>query len=499
MSGGAAPLALEARGVSRRFGGVQALDRVSLAVRAGEIHALVGANGAGKSTLIGVLSGAVRPDAGSVAVGGRAVPPGDPVAARRAGCTVVHQELMLFPDRSVAENVAATAPPRGPLGLLDRARRRRTVREALRALAPDLDLEARVGDLPLARQQMVEIGRALHGGGSVFILDEPTSALSEPEVEGLFAALRALARDGAAVVFVSHRLDEVLALAEAVTVLRDGRVEGTWKAVDLDVGRITRAMVGDLAQRGSVPARSVAAGGPVAALRGARAAGVGPIDFAIRPGEVVGLIGLEGSGIATVLQMLGGVTRASGEILIDGRPRRFRHPGDALDAGIAYMPPDRKKGGLWLDRSALWNIAAAAVRRMAPLAWLREQAFERASLARLGEVGVSAAMRRQPVQRLSGGNQQRVLLARSLEMAPRLLLLNDFTRGVDVKAKADIHALVRRLAGQGVAICLTSSDLGEALEVAERIVCMRAGRVVAEGPHGEFDELRALALVSTAA
>jgi ABC-type sugar transport system ATPase subunit len=491
--------AIAAEAISKRFGGVQALENVSFSVRPGEVHGLIGANGAGKSTLIGVLSGATLPDSGALQVGGYPVAFGDVGGARRAGIAVVHQELMLFPDRTVEENVAASALPLGLFGLRDLARQRRSVRETLGRLSAGIDLRTRVADLPLAQQQMVEIARALHGGGSVFILDEPTSALSQPEVTALFAALRGLVRDGAAVVFVSHRLDEVLAITDAITVLRDGRVAGRMRTSEADVAGITRAMVGDLASSRIARAERPAAAA-VLSLRGVRAAGLGPIELDLHPGEVVGLIGLEGSGIGTLLRIMGGDIGASGEIRVDGRPLRPRHPADALAAGIVYMPPDRKQGGLWLDRPANWNIATAAIGRMSALRWLSQQSFERTATARLAEVGVRQGARNAPVARLSGGNQQRVLFARSLDMAPRVLLLSDFTRGVDVRAKADIQRLVRTLAERkGVAVCLSSSDVQEVLDVSDRVVCLRGGQVVAAGRAADFDQFRALAVVSTAA
>ena len=488
---------LSARGISKRFGGVRALSSVAFDVRAGEVHGLIGANGAGKSTLIGILSGAIWPDSGTLAVNGREVPLGDVVEARRAGLAVVHQELMLFPDRTVEENIAATALPTRGSGFIDRRRRRRIVQRVLDSLGAAIDLSKRVADLPLPQRQLVEIGRALCGGGSIFVLDEPTSSLSAPEAAGLFATIRALVDEGAGVVFVSHRLDEVFAITNSVTVLRDGCVGGTWRTSDVDVATITRAMVGDLANER--PARVEATGSIAMKLVGASGPGVAPLDLELRAGEVVGLAGLEGSGTSAVLEMLGGVVPVTGGIVVGGKPVRFRHPADAIAAGIVYMPPDRKKGGLWLERSPLWNVAAANVNRMAALDWLHRREMYRIGSLRLDDVGVRAVDREQPVARFSGGNQQRVMLARAIEMGPKVLLLSDFTRGVDVKAKGAIHKLVRDLAGQGMAICLTSSDLDELLEVADRLICMRGGREISAGPAAGFDEWRLLSLVTTGA
>jgi ABC-type sugar transport system ATPase subunit len=487
---------LEAAGISKRFGNVRALHDVSLSVAAGEVHGLVGANGAGKSTLIGILSGAVRPDSGTLRVAGKQVPLGSLSAARAAGLAVVHQELMLFPDRTVEENVFASVMPAGAFRWIGARSRRKRVEAAIGRLGAVVDLTSRLGELPLAQRQLVEIARALCSGGTVLVLDEPTSALSKPEAEGLFEAIRAIVAQDAAVIFVSHRLDEIFEITDALTVLRDGYVAGNWSTADADIPTITRAMVGQLANER--PQTAVAAGQSALAIRlHGGTTGLPELELSLHKGEVVGLAGLEGSGVSTVLEMLGGVVAVAGRIEIGGRAVTFRHPSQAIREGVVYMPPDRKKGGLWLEQDASFNIGSALVARMPP-AWLRKKTLDRAAADRMAEVGVRTNALHESVERLSGGNQQRVLLGRSLEAQPRVLLLNDFTRGVDVKAKASIHALVRRLAEAGICICLTSSDLEELLGVADRIVCMRAGRIIADRPSADFDKLSLLALASTA-
>jgi rhamnose transport system ATP-binding protein len=483
------------RGVSKRFGELQALKDVSFDLVPGEIHGLLGANGAGKSTLIGVLSGAIAPEAGSLQVAGREVALGSLTAARAAGVTVVHQETMLFPDRTVEENVFAGCLPAAPFAVVDRGDRRKRAEATLARMGAKLDLDRRVDELSLSQRQSVEIARALCAGGQVLVLDEPTSALSRGEAEGLFAAIRAIVAHGAAVVFVSHRLDEAFALTDRISVLRDGRVQGRWRTAEVEISTVTRAMAGEFAGgpgRAAKPRLADAAGITLQSVGPDRAR----LDFAARAGEVVGLAGLEGSGVAALLECLGGIRVFPGELAVAGQTVKFRHPAQAIARGVVFMPPDRKNGGLWLDRTSAFNIGAAAVFRLRPFALLRTRATEAAAEARMRETGVRADALRELVGRLSGGNQQRVLLGRALDFRPRVLLMSDFTRGVDVKAKADIHALVQRLADEGMSVVLTSSDLAELLTVADRIVCMRRGRIVADLPSSTLDEVRLLGLVS---
>ncbi|MDB5523430.1 MAG: sugar transporter ATP-binding protein [Rhizobium sp.] len=496
MTGHVSPL-LDIRNVSKSFGTFRALDDVSLSVRAGEVHGLLGANGAGKSTLIGVLSGALASDGGHIMIEGNTIAAGSLSAAREAGLVVVHQELMLFPDRSVEENIFASVLPEASFAPVSQRRRRERIHAVLERLGANIDLHNRVGSLPLSQQQLVEIARALCAGGRVLVLDEPTSSLSRPEAEGLFGAIRTIVANDAAVIFVSHRLDEVFALTDAITVLRDGRVAGRWQTAETDISGITRAMVGQLADE--KPRLAGRQSGRVAISYRGAAPGLDDIALSLNAGEVVGVAGLEGSGVSIALEVLGGVFPAPGRMEVDGREMAFRHPLDAIRAGVVYMPPDRKIGGLWLEKDVASNLAAAVVACMPAFRILRKDYLEHIAAGRLNEVGVRSSALHEIVGRLSGGNQQRVLLGRSLEARPNVLLLNDFTRGVDVSAKAAIHALIHSLADDGMAVCVTSSDLEEIRGIADRIVCMRNGRIVADRAGMEFNKHSLLAAVSSEA
>ena len=489
---------LKAENVCKSFGEVRALDDVSLTVAAGEVHGLLGANGAGKSTLIGVLSGAVRPDSGRLSVAGRDVPLGSlaggpPSGARRRppGADAVPRPLggrEHFCERAADRAPRLRQPPRLPA----QGRGRAGYASAL------LSTLGKPRRRPTASPSAARRNRSCPcAGGTVLVLDEPTSALSQPEAQGLFDAIRGIVAQEAAVIFVSHRLDEVFAITDRLTVLRDGRVEGRWRTAEADIPIITRAMVGQLADEQPRPAGKLRHRAVAISLRGL-ARGISDLALSINAGEVVGLAGLEGSGTSTVLQMLTGIVPVVGRIEVDGRAVAFRHPSQAIGEGLVYMPADRKKDGLWLERDATFNIGAALVAAMRSLKWLRRDVLERAASARMSQVAVRMTASREAVGRFSGGNQQRVLLGRCLEARPRVLLLNDFTRGVDVKAKASIHRLVRELADEGLAICVTSSDLEELLGVADRIICMRGGRIVADRPSADFDMLSLLALASTA-
>jgi ABC-type sugar transport system ATPase subunit len=489
---------LELRGVNKHFGGVQALRDVSVAIRSREVHAILGQNGAGKSTLIKVIGGVVQPDNGEVWRNGHRIEFRSPAAAMREGITVVHQELTLLPDLTVWENVAAGAVENTRWFTVDRRKTRSNVKGILKRIGVDIDLGQRVGALSLAHRQLVEIARAFHLGGDVLVLDEPNSALGAGETEILLRTIRSLAEAGTAVILVSHRLEEVFTVADRATVLRDGRVQGTWRIAETDISTVVQAMVGDVSERGVVSERTEADRPVALELKGVRIEHVGPISLSLHEGEIVGLAGLEGSGASTVLSAAGGVIPVRTGIEVYGRPVAIRSPADAISRGIVYVPPDRKTQGLWLDRGVEDNLLAGRLDLISTLRFLRRGLARRQAYSWINRLGIRVDDPRDAAGQLSGGNQQRVLLGRSLAMQPKVLLLNDPTRGVDVKAKAEIHDLLRQLAADGLAVCLTSSELPEVLRLSDHIVCLRRGQLVAEGRAAMFTENRLLELAGAA-
>lgn len=488
---------IELSGIAKSYGGVRALRGVSMQLHPGEVHAVLGQNGAGKSTLIKVLAGAVRPDDGRITKLGEVLTLHSPADSIRAGIAVVHQELLLLPDLPVWQNVTASAPERWCGRFVARQRSRQAARKALDRLGADIPLDAPVGALPLSQQQLVEIARALHLGGRVIVLDEPNSALANAETERLLRIVRALADDGHSVLLVSHRLDEVYSVADRVTVLRDGSVVLTQEADRLDVETAIEQMVGEAAGEAAErakPARDSSAR-PMLELRAMTTRAVGPIDLTIAAGEIVGLAGLQGSGAEELLQAVGGVSGGSAVVTVDGQRRTIHKPLDAIRHGVVFVPPDRKTQGLWLERSVEQNLVAGRLSAVSRAGIIGGTAARRFAVSWIERLGIRTAGPGAPVGALSGGNQQRVLLGRSLAMRPGVLLLSEPTRGVDVGAKADIHARLRELAQTQIAICITSSELSELLAVSDRLICFRRGQIVASGLRSEFDEARVLAII----
>jgi ABC-type sugar transport system ATPase subunit len=470
--------AVTLEGLGKSFPGTRALDGVDLTVQSGEVHAVIGENGAGKSTLLLVLAGVHAPDAGRLLVCGEPVAFAGPRDAQRAGIGTVFQDLSLIDGLSVAENVLAGRPP-GRLGLVDR---RRMAAEAARLLAlvgADLPPDARVGSLGLGARQLVEIAKALSLDARVLLLDEPTSTLSRAEAAALFGVLDRLRRHGVAILFVSHRLHEVLEIADRVSVLRDGRLVGTWPRAAIDIDLAVRSMVGR--PLGELyPTRTGTAGPPGLQARGLARAGLGPVDLDVRAGEIVGLAGLEGAGRTRLLRLLGGADRPeAGELRVHGRPVRLGTPWRAARAGVALVPADRQREGVFPTMTLRRNLVAGTLPQVSRFGFVRARAERRLAARLVTEVGVRAADLDQPMATLSGGNQQKAVLARFLARRPRVLLVDEPTRGVDVGARADLHHLLRRVADGGTAVLLASSDLPELLGVADRIAVMADGRLSA--------------------
>ena len=484
----AAPI-LHAERVHRRFGGVHALRGAELTVYPGEVHALVGENGSGKSTLLRILSGQLQPDEGELFLAGREGPFRSASEALRSGVVTVSQETTLVPDLSIAENIYLGHRMPRRAGLVDWRATRRAAAAALARLGLALDPAQTARHLRPDQAQMVEIVRALSLDARVLILDEPTSSLTDDEVEALFGAVRRLRDDGAAVVFVSHRLHEVFALADRVTVLRDGRTVGSAPAAELDRQSLIGLMVGGALEDVDAAAHEGDGEDVVLRVRGlSRTGAFADVDLTVARGEIVGLAGLVGAGRTELLESVFALRRADGEIEIDGRRVSYRRPADAIRDGVALVPADRKRHGLVLDRSVHENLLMAVgargmrLRRPSPR---REAVLVGAAVDRLR---IRAHSPRVAVTTLSGGNQQKVLLGKWLETKPRLLMLDEPTRGVDVGAKAEIYRLLFEARAQGIGVLVSSSEIPELLTLCDRIVVMFRGRVAASLRRGQATE-----------
>jgi ABC-type sugar transport system ATPase subunit len=483
---------LSVDGLTKSFPGVQALKGVRLDVRAGEVHALLGENGAGKSTLIKVVSGVYQPDSGRIAVDGALVHLDDPQEAQRAGIATIYQELLLFPELSVAENIFVGHAPRRAWGGIDWAALRARAGEILASLEiHDLDLDAPVGGLSVGNRQRVEIAKALSQNARILIMDEPTAALTQADVERLFAIVRRLRERGVGIVYISHRLAEVFELADRVTVLRDGGWVATKPVTETTEGELIALMVGRTIDQ-LFPKAEVPIGRPVLELRGLSQAGlVEDVSLTLREGEIVGLAGLVGAGRSELAQTIFGITPATGgEILLDGRRLRVRDPGEAKRLGIAYLPEDRATQGLIRPMRLRENVSLAVLRRIARHGFISRAAEVALAADVVRRFAIRATGVDQVVGKLSGGNQQKVVLGKWLATRPRVLIMDEPTRGVDVGAKAEIHRLMSELAGQGLAILMISSELPEVLGMSDRILVLRGGRLVAELTRAEATQER---------
>ena len=486
---------LQLSDISKSFPGVRALSGVGLDVRPGEVHALLGENGAGKSTLIKIMSGVYQPDGGTISLDGRPRRFASPQDAQRAGIATIYQELLLFPELSVAENIFMGHAPRARFGMLDWTTMRRRAAELLASLdISDLDPAATVGALTIGNRQRVEIVKALSQQARILIMDEPTAALAEHDVVRLFAIVRLLRARGVGVVYISHRLEEIFLVADRVTVLRDGAYVATKPIAETDRDNLVQMMVGRRIEQ-LFPKQSVPIGAPALTVRGlTRGPAIGPIDLTVHAGEIVGMAGLIGSGRSEMAQTVFGITPADGGTIVLGeRTVRIGSAGTAKALGIAYVPEDRGTQGLVRPMTLRENVSLTVLRRLARGPFVNVAGEQKLAEDSIKRFAIRASSARQVVNKLSGGNQQKAVLAKWLATAPRVLILDEPTRGIDVGAKAEVHRLMSELAGQGLAILMISSELPEVMGMSDRILVMRGGRIVAEYARNEATQERVVA------
>ena len=502
-----APL-LQLSAVTKSFGAVRALKGVSFDLRAGEVHALLGENGAGKSTLIKVITGAHQPDGGSIEIQGQQVAALAPAVAHKLGIACIYQQPALFPDLTVAENIGLRLEPTSPWRKVNWPQRRERAAQLLKRIGAEISPNAEVHSLSMPEQQLVEIACAIGAGARIVIMDEPTASLTQKEVELLFAVVRELRAGGVGIIYISHRLEEIFQLADRVTVLRDGEsvvtrsVQSLNRSIDepnadapvqrvcdststpLTESELIKLMIGREVSSIFPPSESDP-GDVVLSLKnlGCVAGGVKNISFDVQAGEVVGLAGLVGAGRTELARVLFGLTPAdSGEIVLNGRPVAITSPQEAVEHGIAYVPEDRRRHGMIREMPIAHNMTMAIHHRIFPGTWLRPGAERNLAQEFIRDLAVKACGPEAPGGSLSGGNQQKVSLARWLATKPKLLILDEPTQGVDVGAKAEIHKIIRRLAKEGLAVLMISSDLPEVLGMSDRIAVMRGGTITAMLP-----------------
>lgn len=489
--------ALVIEDVSKAFPGVRALDGVNLRLRRGEIHALLGQNGAGKTTLMHILAGVLSPDRGRILIEGQSVDIRNRAHGQKLGISIVHQELSLFPSRSVAENILVGRLPTTRAGFVDEAALHTRARELLDMLEVPVDSRTLVRDLGFSYRQMVEIVKALSFGGKVLILDEPTSALSEHETAILLLQLDRLRASGLGVIYVSHRLREVFAISDRITVLRDGRVAGFFETAKVDPDTVISTMVlrsvandSGRKRRGATRTRLRVKGLVIPKF-------VLGVDLELRAGEIVGLAGLAGAGQAEAGRAIGGLVSFRAEqITLDGRPLRLRSPRDAMRQGVVYLPADRRSEGLFLGLSVQSNIVASSLRKYSRGPWLVDAKAKTVAKGFVKSLAIRTPTVEQSVINLSGGNQQKVVLARGLTVDAHVFIADEPTRGIDVGAKVEVYELLRRLADADKSILLISTELPEILLMSDRIVVFHDGRIVGEVDGADATEERIMAMAA---
>ncbi|MHA3772268.1 sugar ABC transporter ATP-binding protein [Verrucomicrobiota bacterium sgz303538] len=495
-----APL-LRLTSITKSFLAVRALKGVSFDLRPGEVHALLGENGAGKSTLIKVITGAHQPDGGTIEVAGETVAQLRPATAHKLGISCIYQQPALFPDLSVAENIALTLEPPSAFRRIRWTERREHARKLLQRVGAAIDPDAEVRQLSMPEQQLVEIAKALGAGARLLIMDEPTASLTQKEVKLLLGVVRDLREQGVGIIYISHRLEEIFEVADRVTVLRDGESVGTHPVSSMNEAGLIKLMVGREVAAIYPPAES-APGEVVLSLKnvGCSGSGISNVSFDVRAGEVFGLAGLVGAGRTELARVLFGITPAdAGTINLRGQALTIRNPREAVRNGIAYVPEDRRRHGVILEMAIAANMTMAVHSRLFPGSWLRFGAERRLAEDYIRDLAVKTPSPYVPGGALSGGNQQKVALARWLATKPKVLILDEPTQGVDVGAKSEIHKIIRRLAAEGLAVIMISSDLPEVLGMSDRIGVMRGGQLttILDGAKADAHSVMAAALGQT--
>ncbi|ACI18539.1 sugar ABC transporter ATP-binding protein [Dictyoglomus thermophilum] len=493
---------LRVEGISKVFPGVQALDRVDFEAYAGEVMALVGENGAGKSTLVKILSGVYKRDSGRIYFEGKRVEIQDPYHAQLMGISTIHQELMVTPNQTVAQNIFLGREIRrrgilGVLGFVDKREMERRAKELLERVGADIPPDELVKNLSVAQRQLVEIAKALSFKAKVIIMDEPTSALGPEEVEKLFEVIKQLKEQGIAIVFISHRLEEVFRIADRITILRDGKLVGYMSREEATPDKVIYLMVnrpiGDMFRK-----EEVVRGEPILEVKNLSSDVVKNVSFTLYKGEILGIAGLVGSGRTELVRLIFGADpKKSGEILIEGKRVEINSPEDAVKLGIGLVPEDRQNQGLILKMSLRENIGITIIKKI--LKFLNF--VDKIKLTRISEDFVRRLNIKTPsvfekVLYLSGGNQQKVVLSKWLASEPKILILDEPTRGIDVGAKAEIHAIMSQLAKSGISIIMISSEMPEVLAMSDRILVMNEGKIVAEVPRREATQEKIMAYAS---
>lgn len=481
--------------ITKYYPGVTALDDVSVSFAAGEVHAVMGENGAGKSTLIKVISGAIRPDKGTVRMMGKEYAQMTPALSRELGIGVIYQEFNLIPSMSVSENIFLGDRIGGKVRADFKKMREKTL-EVFASLGVTMDPDRIVGELSTAQQQIVEIAKAISKDARILIMDEPSAAIAVTEVERLFQIIRLLKEKGVTIVYISHRMEEIFEIADRITIMRDGRYISTDYLTDVSRGELIRRMVGrELSEK--FPERQVQVGEPVLELEHVSGNGDRDINLVLRRGEILGLSGLVGAGRTELAKLIYGAVRPDeGVIKVNGEPVHFREPGHAIRKGIGLIPEDRKREGAFLDYTVKWNISVMSLKRLSKWTIVNKKEADSLSDDYISLLGIKTSSPEQLVRNLSGGNQQKVVLAKVLAAQTDILIFDEPTRGIDIGAKHEIYNLMNELAEQGKSIIIISSEMEELIGMSDRILVLHEGRITGEVTKAEFDQKRILELAS---